>query len=98
LALLSHHYAADWEWTEADLTGAQNRLQVWRAAVSRPDGPEAGPTLAALRAALAADLDGPAALGAVDEWAHLAGGAGGTDPGAPGVVSRAVDALLGIAL
>jgi L-cysteine:1D-myo-inositol 2-amino-2-deoxy-alpha-D-glucopyranoside ligase len=98
LALLAHHYATDWEWTEADLTGAQERLQAWRSAVARPDGPAAADTLAALRAALAADLDGPAALRAVDEWVRRAQGPGGSDTGAPGVVSRAVDALLGIAL
>jgi L-cysteine:1D-myo-inositol 2-amino-2-deoxy-alpha-D-glucopyranoside ligase len=65
--------------------------------VSRPDGPDATGTLAAIRAALAADLDAPAALAAVDEWAARAA-SGGTDPAAPGVISRAVDALLGIAL
>jgi L-cysteine:1D-myo-inositol 2-amino-2-deoxy-alpha-D-glucopyranoside ligase len=73
-------------------------LQAWRSAVSRPDGPAATDTLAAVRAALALDLDGPTALGAVDDWAQRARGAGGIDPGAPGVVSRAVDALLGIVL
>ncbi|HEX3827884.1 MAG TPA: cysteine--1-D-myo-inosityl 2-amino-2-deoxy-alpha-D-glucopyranoside ligase [Sporichthyaceae bacterium] len=98
LALLAHHYASDWEWTDADLTQAQKRLQAWRSAVSRPDGPAATDTLAAVRAALAHDLDGPTALGAVDDWAQRARGAGGIDPGAPGVVSRAVDALLGIVL
>jgi L-cysteine:1D-myo-inositol 2-amino-2-deoxy-alpha-D-glucopyranoside ligase len=97
LALLAHHYAADWEYTDADLAAAGTRLDGWRAAVSRPDGPDATGTLAAIRAALAADLDAPAALAAVDEWAARAA-SGGTDPAAPGVISRAVDALLGIAL
>ena len=55
-------------------------------------------TLAAVRSALAADLDAPAALAAVDEWAERAAGGDGTDRGAPGVISRCVDALLGIAL
>ena len=40
----------------------------------------------------------PAALAAVDRWAALQQEHGGTDIGAPGVVSRAVDALLGVAL
>jgi L-cysteine:1D-myo-inositol 2-amino-2-deoxy-alpha-D-glucopyranoside ligase len=97
LALLAHHYAADWEYTDADLAGAQTRLATWRAAVSRPDGPPAMDTLAAIRGALAADLDAPSALAAVDEWAWRAG-SGGSDPGAPGVISRALDGLLGIAL
>jgi L-cysteine:1D-myo-inositol 2-amino-2-deoxy-alpha-D-glucopyranoside ligase len=97
LALLAHHYTSDWEYTDADLTAAQTRLAAWRAAVSRPDGPAAEQTLAAVRAALAADLDAPRAVAAVDEWAERAG-SGGTDPAAPGVISRAVDGLLGIAL
>ncbi len=33
LALLGHHYRSDWEWTDADLSGAQERLARWRAAV-----------------------------------------------------------------
>ncbi|MEU1158896.1 cysteine--1-D-myo-inosityl 2-amino-2-deoxy-alpha-D-glucopyranoside ligase, partial [Streptomyces sp. NPDC005918] len=44
------------------------------------------------------DLGAPAALAAVDRWAAGQAAAGGTDEGAPGVVSRAVDALLGVAL
>jgi L-cysteine:1D-myo-inositol 2-amino-2-deoxy-alpha-D-glucopyranoside ligase len=98
LALLAQRYASDWEWTSADLTGATERLARWRAAVSRPDGPDAQATLDEIRARLADDLDAPGALRAVDEWAVRASTAGGTDLGAPGVVSRAVDALLGVAL
>jgi L-cysteine:1D-myo-inositol 2-amino-2-deoxy-alpha-D-glucopyranoside ligase len=97
LTLLAHHYASDWEYHDADLTQAQTRLAAWRAAVSRPDGPPAEDTLAAIRGALAADLDAPTALTAIDEWAWRAA-SGGSDPGAPGVISRAVDGLLGIAL
>ena len=48
--------------------------------------------------ALADDLDSPAALAAVDRWAAAQASGGGTDEGAPGLVSRAVDALLGVAL
>ena len=57
--------------------------------------------LAAVRAALSADLDAPAALAAVDVWSDDALRADGTDStviGAPGVVSRAVNALLGVRL
>jgi L-cysteine:1D-myo-inositol 2-amino-2-deoxy-alpha-D-glucopyranoside ligase len=97
LALLAHHYASDWEYADADLSAAQTRLDTWRAAVSRPDGPPAEHTLAAMRGALAADLDAPTALIAIDDWAWRAA-SGGSDSGAPGVISRAVDGLLGIAL
>ncbi|MGW3010081.1 cysteine--1-D-myo-inosityl 2-amino-2-deoxy-alpha-D-glucopyranoside ligase [Streptomyces sp. NPDC001219] len=98
LALLAHHYRADWEWTDAVLEEAVERLARWRAAVSRPDGPSADALLEEIRTALADDLDSPAALAAVDRWAAAQQDGGGTDEGAPGLVSRAVDALLGVAL
>ncbi|MDK1473553.1 cysteine--1-D-myo-inosityl 2-amino-2-deoxy-alpha-D-glucopyranoside ligase [Streptomyces sp. 549] len=98
LALLAHHYRSDWEYTEAVLDEAVARLARWRAAVSRPDGPAAEGMLDAVREALADDLDAPAALRAVDLWAETQAAVGGTDEGAPGLVSRTVDALLGVAL
>ncbi len=98
LALLAHHYRSDWEWTDADLLRAQERLARWRAAVSRPDGPDAAATLAEVREALADDLNSPRALAVIDAWAAKQDAAGGDDTGAPGVVSRTVDALLGVAL
>ncbi|MFD7923693.1 cysteine--1-D-myo-inosityl 2-amino-2-deoxy-alpha-D-glucopyranoside ligase [Streptomyces sp. NPDC059740] len=98
LALLAHHYRADWEWTDQTLPEAEARLGRWRSAVSRPDGPAADGLLTEIREALAEDLDSPAALAAVDRWAERQEVEGGTDTGAPGLVSRAVDALLGVAL
>ncbi|WNI14812.1 cysteine--1-D-myo-inosityl 2-amino-2-deoxy-alpha-D-glucopyranoside ligase [Actinacidiphila sp. ITFR-21] len=98
LALLAHHYRSDWEWTEGVLDDAVRRLARWRAAVSRPDGPPAEALVEEIRTALADDLDAPRALAAVDHWAAGQQAGGGTDPGAPGLVSRAVDALLGVAL
>lgn len=97
LAVLSHHYREDWEWREEELRAAESRLERWRAAaVGAPqagpgEGKEPSPTVLALQTALADDLDTPAAIAAVDEWAARAGGT----PGA-GDVPRAVDALLGI--
>jgi L-cysteine:1D-myo-inositol 2-amino-2-deoxy-alpha-D-glucopyranoside ligase len=98
LALLAHHYRADWEWTDEVLSEAVARLDRWRAAVSRPDGPSAEAVLAEVRECLADDLDAPRALAAVDSWAAAQAAEGGTEPGAPGLVSRTVDALLGVAL
>ncbi|MGX9891569.1 cysteine--1-D-myo-inosityl 2-amino-2-deoxy-alpha-D-glucopyranoside ligase [Streptomyces sp. NPDC002276] len=98
LALLAHHYRSDWEWTDGVLADAVARLGRWRAAVSRPDGPSALKLVEEMREALANDLDAPAALAAVDRWAAVQRDRGGSDEGAPGVVSRAVDALLGVAL
>lgn len=98
LALLSHHYRTDWEWTDAVLDEAVARLERWRAAVSRPDGIAADAVLEEVREALANDLDAPAALAAVDRWVELQNATDGDDESAPGLVSRTVDALLGVAL
>jgi len=94
LALLAHHYRADWEWTDADLTSAEERLEVWRTAVARASTPPAAELVERLREALADDLDAPAALAAVDSWASAAEGKddGGTE------VAMVIDALLGIRL
>jgi L-cysteine:1D-myo-inositol 2-amino-2-deoxy-alpha-D-glucopyranoside ligase len=101
LAILDHHYATDWEWTDDVLRTAQARLERWRAAVSGNGGPAVDAMLAEVRAAIADDLDAPRALRAVDAWAE-ASLAGVPDAeaheGAPGVVARAVNALLGVRL
>ena len=98
LALLGHHYRSDWEWTSADLDAAVERLGRWRAAVSRPEGPDAAAALTEVRRLLADDLDAPGALAVVDRWAEEQRLRGGADEGAPGVMARAVDALLGVRL
>ncbi|MFD9410623.1 cysteine--1-D-myo-inosityl 2-amino-2-deoxy-alpha-D-glucopyranoside ligase [Streptomyces sp. NPDC059989] len=98
LALLSHHYRADWEWTDSVLAEAVARLERWRAAVSRPDGVPADYLVEEVREALARDLDAPAALAAVDRWVERQLASDETDESAPGLVSRTVDALLGVAL
>lgn len=102
LALLAHHYRTEWEWTDDDLPTAAARLETWRDAVSGNGGPDATAMLDAVRAALATDLDAPAALAAVDVWAAESLRPGrdtrADDEGAPGVVARAVNALLGVRL
>ena len=84
LAIMSHRYRDDWDWTAAGLAAAQERLARWRAAVTRAmsgaGSAEAGPSsgagvppaesvLAEVRARVADDLDAPGALAAVDRWA-----------------------------
>ncbi|MET4223815.1 cysteine--1-D-myo-inosityl 2-amino-2-deoxy-alpha-D-glucopyranoside ligase [Oerskovia enterophila] len=102
LALLAHHYRSEWEWTDADLPAGVERLERWRSAVSGNGGPDADATLAAVREALANDLDAPTALAAVDAWADVSLAEGrdtsGDTEGAPGVISRTVNALLGVRL
>ncbi|GEN79095.1 L-cysteine:1D-myo-inositol 2-amino-2-deoxy-alpha-D-glucopyranoside ligase [Actinotalea fermentans] len=96
LAVLAHHYRADWEWTDAALADAQARLARWRAALSGVGGPDAESTVSAVRAAIADDLDAPRALAVVDAWADAALTLGGDVEGAPGLVARAIDAILGV--
>jgi L-cysteine:1D-myo-inositol 2-amino-2-deoxy-alpha-D-glucopyranoside ligase len=49
LAIMSHRYRMDWDWTAAGLASAQDRLDRWRAAVTRAlsGGGPAGPGSAA---------------------------------------------------
>lgn len=98
LVLLAHHYRGEWEWTDADLDEARDRLERWRAGLSTDGGPDATATVAAVRAAIADDLDTPQALAAVDAWVEQSLGQGGQIRSAPGELARAIDALLGIRL
>jgi L-cysteine:1D-myo-inositol 2-amino-2-deoxy-alpha-D-glucopyranoside ligase len=107
LAVLAHHYRTPWEWTDQVLADAQSRLATWRAGLSGNGGPPADSTIARIRACLANDLDAPGALAAVDQWAEaslhgpgiaVGDNAGGVQLGNPGLVGRALDALLGIRL
>jgi L-cysteine:1D-myo-inositol 2-amino-2-deoxy-alpha-D-glucopyranoside ligase len=113
LALLAHHYRADWEWTGAVLTAARDRLALWRAAAgpAAPSRavPAAAPVLRAVRERLADDLDAPGALAAIDAWARAAvagepapAGLASPGTGAAGdeiaLIRDTADALLGIAL
>ena len=98
LTLLAHHYRTPWEWTDQVLVDAQSRLSTWRAGLSGNGGPSADATIARMRECLANDLDAPGALDAVDDWVRASLERGGTELGAPGLVGRALDALLGIRL
>ncbi|GAA4154747.1 cysteine--1-D-myo-inosityl 2-amino-2-deoxy-alpha-D-glucopyranoside ligase [Gryllotalpicola daejeonensis] len=91
LALLAHHYRDDWEWTDASLPEALERLTRWQAAATASDHrpPAQFATLAELREALHRDLDTPAALAVVDAVA-----AGGLSP----ELRSGIHLLLGIEL
>ena len=94
MALLSSHYRSDREWTDAVLVAAAQRRATWHTGVNRLAGPSGAAVVAALRAALAQDLDTPAALALVDAWCAGTG----EDEAAPGLVIAAVDRLLGVQL
>jgi L-cysteine:1D-myo-inositol 2-amino-2-deoxy-alpha-D-glucopyranoside ligase len=114
LVLMDHHYRSDWEWTDAELARAQDRLRAYRGAAARDAGIAGGvgsplgeqqraDAVSALRAALRDDLDTPRALEALDAWA--AGDAveapseEATDRDErPADVPAALDALFGITL
>ena len=85
-------------WTADLLTAADERLATWREAVRLDAALNADGVLAEVRAALADDLDAPAALAAVDAWAGASLAIDGDDADAPALVARAVDALLGVRL
>jgi len=94
LALLAQHYRSNWEWTEAQLGAAHDRLARWSDAFGAAPSPGPADTAAVieeLRAALAADLDTPRALAVLDSAATTA-----VDD--PALLARAIDALLGVAL
>jgi L-cysteine:1D-myo-inositol 2-amino-2-deoxy-alpha-D-glucopyranoside ligase len=94
LALLADHYRSDRMWVGEALERAGVRVAQWSAGVARAAGPSGEELLAAVRRAIADDLDTPAALAAVDAWCA----ADGTDSEAPALVRATVDALLGIDL
>jgi L-cysteine:1D-myo-inositol 2-amino-2-deoxy-alpha-D-glucopyranoside ligase len=70
LALLAHHWRGEWEWDAEELKEAAERLAAWR----RVAAAEPGPLPPRVAAALAADLDTPAALLAADELAERGDG------------------------
>jgi L-cysteine:1D-myo-inositol 2-amino-2-deoxy-alpha-D-glucopyranoside ligase len=94
LGLVAHHYRSDWAWTEQGLDGAEERLALWRQAVSRATASPSAAVITKVRASLCADLRTPEALDAIDAWCH----AEGNDPMAPAEIAALVDALLGVKL
>jgi len=102
LALLRHHYRADWEWTDAELWDAVDTLTDWRRALALGAGAPAKPVVAAVLEAVADDLDAPTALAAVQGWVDATLGNDGLadtrDGEAAATVHQLLDAGLGLAL
>ncbi|MFC0580997.1 cysteine--1-D-myo-inosityl 2-amino-2-deoxy-alpha-D-glucopyranoside ligase [Micrococcoides hystricis] len=99
--LLDQHYRNDWSYTDELLTAAEQRLARWRQALPGEKNGDGAVLLHQLRTALADDLNAPAALRAIDQWADVAAE---RDPAnieeiTDGVrVADAVNALTGIVL
>jgi L-cysteine:1D-myo-inositol 2-amino-2-deoxy-alpha-D-glucopyranoside ligase len=99
LAILAHHYRSDWSWTEEGFEAAKADLAAWRQALAQAPAGSAAALIAEMRAALADDLNAPAAVAAVTRWAAQANLTGTHASGGDQVLVRdAVDALLGIRL
>ena len=98
LALLAHHYRTDWEWTDADLACAQQRLASWRTVLNDGAAMPAGETIRAIRDAMRVDLDAPAALAAVDAWVAASASVESDDTAAVDELVALLDELLGVRL
>nr|WP_277925209.1 cysteine--1-D-myo-inosityl 2-amino-2-deoxy-alpha-D-glucopyranoside ligase [Sediminivirga luteola] len=96
LVLLSHHYRCDWEFDEAMLDAAAERLERWTRALA--EGAPARDLTGKIRRALADDLDAARAMRAVDAWAERAPEGDPDGDEQPAEVAAAIDALLGIRL
>jgi L-cysteine:1D-myo-inositol 2-amino-2-deoxy-alpha-D-glucopyranoside ligase len=91
LALLAEHYRSDWEWTDAKLREAQDRLARWDAWAASATAATDAALLGPLRETLAADLDTPGAIRLIDDLIASESTASATD-------IAAIHALLGIDL
>ena len=106
LGLFAGHYRTDRSWSEQLLQHAQHRRQLWaRACSAATDVTLARNLIFEVTDLLANDLNTPAALAAVDAWAHeqleqatVSGTEAEGHPEAGMVVAQALDALLGVKL
>ncbi|QGU04615.1 cysteine--1-D-myo-inosityl 2-amino-2-deoxy-alpha-D-glucopyranoside ligase [Corynebacterium comes] len=95
LGVFASHYRSDRDWSDQILAEAEARLATWRRAVNNAGSLAAAQSLVQeFRGHLAADLDTPGALAAVDAWA--AADRGATEENAADLVCDALDALLGV--
>ena len=95
LGVFAGHYRSERDWSDEVLHAANERLANWRKALENPGSVDAAQALVdAVRLALSNDLDTPAALQAVDEWA--AGERGADDEQAAELLRTAFYSLLGV--
>jgi L-cysteine:1D-myo-inositol 2-amino-2-deoxy-alpha-D-glucopyranoside ligase len=96
LALITQHYASDRMWTSSLLDDAIALLEKLTIALSREEVAPTRPVIDEIVNALSNNLDTPGALAAISKWCDqsLKGSTGGE----AGELSRAIDALLGIAI
>jgi L-cysteine:1D-myo-inositol 2-amino-2-deoxy-alpha-D-glucopyranoside ligase len=95
-ALLRHHYRSDHMWHNSELEQARLLLDELRLCLSRPEVAPTDRIIEELISALSEDLNTPAALSALQNWMTATNQ--GESGGDAGELSRAIDALLGIAI
>ena len=95
-ALLRHHYRSDHMWQNSELVEAGKFLDELRLCLSRPDVAPTNATIDAVISSLSQDLNTPGALSVLQDWIDATNQ--GQTGGNPGELSRAIDALLGIAI
>ena len=96
IALLSHHYREDHMWESAQLREAKSFLDALQIAFSRMEVAPTDVVIEEIISALSHDIDTPRALKALKSW--IVDTNEGAVGGKPGELSRAMDALLGIAI
>lgn len=96
LALMSHHYREDHMWVSAELTEAKSFLDELQVALSRMEVAPTDIVIEEIISALSHDINTPRALKALKSW--IVDTNQGAVGGKPGELSRAMDALLGIAI
>ena len=69
LGLFAGHYREARSWSATVLNDAEDRLRLWRAAMSADEPAPAAPAIAKVREALSFDLDTPEVLRIIDAWA-----------------------------
>ena len=96
IALMSHHYREDHMWESAQLREAKSFLDALQIAFSRMEVAPTDVVIEEIISALSHDIDTPRALKALKSW--IVDTNEGAVGGKPGELSRAMDALLGIAI
>ena len=96
IALMSHHYREDHMWESAELREAKSFLDELQVALSRMEVAPTDVVIEEIISALSHDIDTPRALKALKSW--IVDTNQGAVGGKPGELSRAMDALLGIAI
>ena len=96
LALIAQHYASDRMWTSSLLDDAIALLEKMTIALSREEVAPTKPVIEKIVHELSNNLDTPAALAAISQWCDET--LNGSTGGEAGEFSRAIDALLGIAI